>query len=415
MRNRIIGHIKILVGIAAGPGILLILPLILTPSDYGQVFGFISTIQLISLFSSIGLEIVASRINLPLTTSLAILTLTTLFVTAIYSLYTSQYLSHWVTIFAFSVALLNNFSLVIQNQYLFKGDINSYSLFGVCRSAILIVILLACIHGEIGAITSWFVSSVLSVAISYFVLNLNKKTLSSLADDVWSFSLIKNVLFSGLPMSVLNSLAGLPFVSEKLIAKSSFPSDLFPKYAVCATLLSPLVYIGNMAQNQIISNNKKITKHIAVDGAKLIFILGLLYIGALFLFINFVHPPYIVNSIEFYMIATPSALWMLFYCTLIFPLAAIMQKHAKGSGLTRCAITSIASICSLYLIYQLIMKYGIRMDLPWKSSTAISVLSVFILTARAYYIWPLSLLVTPNSMGMDATHDSDQAKRDSEG
>ena len=268
MRDREIVHLKILLGIAAGPGLLLALPYLLGASDYGRIFGFIAFVQLLSLFSSLGLEVVAARVDLPIRITFFALAFTTLVATIAYELVQSTPTVFSVASMAFCTALANNISLVIQNRYLFNGDTGQYARYGACRAALLIIILLACIRARIDVETSWAIASVASIVVAHLIFQSSKKRLEETSTKQLPLATILNTFYAALPMATLNSLASLPFIAERLIAKTAFDSELFSKYAICTTLITPMVYIGNMSQNYLISHNKWIDRPTAIGGAK---------------------------------------------------------------------------------------------------------------------------------------------------
>lgn len=381
---------RILLGIAAGPGLFLILPFLITPSDYGRLFGVIAVIQLLSLFSSIGLEIVSARENLPLSTTCMTLIATTLLATVVYGQIKSEYSSFGTLALIFSVVLANNIALVIQNQFLFWGNVSKYAMFGICRAFSLIAILMAFISSGFDILTCWAVASVSSALFTYVILRVACKPQTKNEDKSNVPVALFSVYLAALPMAVLNSMSSLPFLLERLIAKGAFSPDLFSKYALCATLVSPLVYLGNMVQNYLISNNGKISSTQAFSGGKLLMVLFLVYIAFLFVFAPVVYHAYFYDRLEFVEIALPSILWVFFYCVVAFPLAAIMQKQADAKVLFKCALFSVVAVGVLTGCYEVIFQLNIRLDLPWKAASAVALFASAILTIRAVFIWPLT-------------------------
>lgn len=394
MKDKINVYLRILLGIAAGPGLLLVLPFLLNSLDYGRVYGFIAVVQLLSLFSSLGLEIVAARENLPFHITFLTLFITTLLATIVYAITQSTSPISLVSCMSFGTALANNVSLVVQNSYLFKGDTGLYARFGLYRAALLIITLLACMHAGLDVEISWVVASIASIVMPLLIIKSSNLKLEVSSIKQLPLAAILNTFYAAFPMAALNSLNSLPFVAERLIAKGAFNSELFPKYAICATLASPMVYLGNMTQNYLISHNERIDKLAAIGGAKLLLSLCGGYILVLVLVATFVLPPYFHDLIDFYTVALPCTLWVFIYCVSSFPLAAIMQKQADVSTLAKCALVSFISVAVLYGCYELIRKDGILLDLPWKTAIASALFSIVLVMIRGGYIWPLAKRTT---------------------
>lgn len=288
------------------------------------------------------------------------------------------------------MALANNIALVIQNRYLFGGDPDRYAQFGSCKAALLIIILPGCIYINVDIEASWGIASITSAAISHFAIRPSKATsdkhFSELLPPVRAFHIFQ----ASLPMAVLNSLSSLPFLIERLIAKEAFLPDIFPKYAICATLISPLVYIGNMSQNHLISHNENIDKHAIINSTKLLILLSSGYVALLFYFAPIAYPSYFPSRADFYGFAFPCILWAFGYCILIFPLAAVMQKQAEAQVLFKCAVTSVIAVGVIYGCYEILFQQGIRLNLPWKAAVAAALVASTIVAIRGAFIWPLT-------------------------
>lgn len=392
--GKILNYARVILGVASGPGLLLILPFLLSYADYGRLFGFITIIQLVGLFSSLGLEIIAARINMPFRIYFAVLVFTTFVAILIYYSIQGAPVSIYVIFIAFVSTLANNTSLVAQNQYLFNGDVVRYARYGVFRAVLLIIALLACIYANIEIEKSWTIALVVAVVVPYFVLRSSHTASARQCCEQWGLVAVLNALTAAIPMAALNSLASLPFLAERLAAKNGFQPELFAKYAVCVTMVTPLAYLGNMVQNQVIAKANRIDRSTAIGAAKILLVLGAIYLLILFSFGHLVFPHYFRDRVEFLSLVIPSACWTLLYCTFAFPLAAITQKQADSKILAKCSIASVAAIAVLYCWYAWVFKQEISLDLPWKTACVASVICSVLIVIRTYYIWPLTLPTT---------------------
>lgn len=392
MFNRVVIHLKILIGIASGPGLLLILPFLLSKNDYGRIFGFIVVVQFVSLFSSLGLEVVVSRANLPIRFAFVTLAITTFLATFFYVHARSVQTSSYTAILVFGTAFTNNISLVIQNRYLFSGNTDRYARFGIYRAALMIITIFVCIRARIDIETGWAIASATSTLVPHLILRVHEMTLKNSASEKLTFTAIRSIFLASLPMAMLNSLSGLPFLAERLIARDSFSPEMFSKYAICATLMTPMVYIGNMTQNYMISHNEKIGGRTAKDAAKQLMMLCGGYVVFILSFGSFIFPSYFHGLSDFYSVLIPGVLWVYLYCITAFPLAAITQKQAGASTLSKCALVSITAIAVLYCCYWWLFKQGVRLELPWKAAIASALASIVIILIRGVFIWPLTRL-----------------------
>lgn len=373
---------------------MLILPWILSSTAYGEVFGFIAIVQLLSLFSSLGLEVAAGRENLPHTITLPTIALTTLAATIVYEFTHSEQHSIATAALIFTTTFANNASLIIQNRYMFSGDANRYAGFGSARAATMVIVLLAGLRMGTSPIVGWALASLASVVLPHLLLEMGttRRNTIALANNPQPLKNLLPVLGASLPMAALNSLASLPFVAERLIAKYSFSAELFPRYAICSTLLTPLAYLGNMSQNYLISHHRWIDKRATFGGALLLLGLGGAYLGILFVGTIFILPPFYSTTREFYEVVAPCGIWVLFYCTTAFPLAAVTQKQVSGSTLAKCATASIAAVLMLYACYEVATHQKLQFDRPWKVAIASFLLGGAVVSIRAIYVWPLTRL-----------------------
>lgn len=384
------GYLVILLGIATGPGLLLLFPFILTPTDYGRVFGFIVTVQFISIFSSLGLEVIGARENLPLRLTLAVLSVTTLLATIIYYLAGVEAVSVSSGCLAFCTALANNLSLVIQNGHMFRGDATKYASFGIYRAILLVATLIVCVHARIEVEFSWAIASITSAIFLCLLLRIALEDPKRLQHNQWSIAAVRDVLYAALPVALLNSFSGLPFILERIMAKAWFEPGLFSKYAICNTLLMPLVYIGNMSQNYLISHHVRIDGRAVLGSIRLISFLSCGYLLIIFLVGYLFYPAYFGSRSQFCEVAVYSSFWITFYCVFAFPLAAVTQKQADAITLMKCAVANMVVILMVCVFCFWFLRLGVLLDRPWKASSMCALLVGLILVVRFYYVWPLT-------------------------
>lgn len=311
----------IAVGFLAGPGVIFLLPYIMPAESYATFAKVLTFSQLLALVSGLGLEIAGARFNIGLLRVTKIIFLTTSISSVVLFIIFPGTNSEEKLI-VWCIAFTTVLSTVYQSYFLFRGQALIYGLYGLMRSSIMLVSLIILLKLKFDVVLAYGISTIIGFTFSLRLVNKNIK--ASLDDKHYDFICLFK---TSIPFFIINGVAVLPIILDRLMAQQNLVPTEFSKYIVVTTWAVPIMYIGNIYQQFIISHfdlfslKALIKKNLLLLAANTAYIVFVVAVTA-----EIVHVPYFKSPTEFVPIWLMVSGWYAVYSAVAFPAAAYVQR-----------------------------------------------------------------------------------------
>lgn len=311
----------IAVGFLAGPGVIFLLPYIMPAESYANFAKVLTFAQLLALVSGLGLEISGARFNIALLRVTKIILLTTSISSiALFILFPGTTSEEKLIVWC--IAFTTVLSTVYQSYFLFRGQALIYGLYGLIRSSIMLVLLIFLLRMKVDTVFAYGGATIIGFAFSLLLVNKNIKI--SLNEKHYDF---KCLIKASIPFFIINGVAVLPIILDRLMAQQNLVPIEFSKYIVVTTWAVPIMYIGNIYQQFIISHfdlfslRALIKKNLLLLAANVAYIIFVVVVTT-----EVVHIPYFKSSSDFVPIWLLVSGWYAVYSAVAFPAAAYVQR-----------------------------------------------------------------------------------------
>ena len=328
---------QILAGLMAGPGVVALLPYLVSLHEYSALAETLVAAQFIILFSSFGLEIAAPRLGLPIfKAATALLITTTLFSATALTLFD---IDAKKLLAAGTLAYLTCLSLTLQSYLLFSSRISQYATAGIIRALFTLACLLAALEVGITPYLSWAIGGCIGnlVAIAYsrsrHVQTLHNERSS---DD------LPSILRTAFLFFAINSSASLPFILDRTLTQSIIDPSEFSRYVLLTTWAMPTIYIGNAFQQYLIAKHRPKSRNdllLSVVQTALASSTFPLLAGAILL--TSIEVPFFESKEEFLTLFLTISLFYVFYGSIAFPAASAIQRTLKKEFVNRIAFSCL--------------------------------------------------------------------------
>lgn len=332
--KRIMKFLFVAVGFFAGPGIIFLLPYVMPQEAYAAFAKVLTFAQLLTLVSGLGLEIGSARLNIPIGRITALLLATTSIAAIIlFVIFPTMNLMEGAVVLC--IAVVTSLATVYQSYFLFKGHALSYGIYGLTRSGVTLLALIALLKLGCGAVVAFGGGTLLGFIASLWIIRINLRD-----SGFWKGSEIKiaKLLKLSLPFFAINGAAVLPIILDRLMAQQHLSPLEFSKYMVVTTWAIPIMYLGNVYQQFLISHFDIDSLRVFVRKIGLLLVANIMYIGMVVLVTKlFVRVPYFKESQEFVPIWLLVAGWYTMYAAIAYPAAAYVQRKMKENAVRSLA------------------------------------------------------------------------------
>jgi len=329
---------QILVGLMAGPGVVALLPYLVSLHEYSALAETLVAAQFIILFSSFGLEIAAPRLGLPIFKAVgALLTTTTLFSAIAVTLFDIDAIKLFA---AGMLAYLTCLSLTLQSYLLFSSRIPQYAAAGIIRAVFTLICLLAALEVGVTPYLSWAIGGCIGnlAAIAYSQSRRTQTPYNERnSDDLTSIWKTAFLFFA------INSTASLPFILDRTLTHSIIDSSEFSRYVLLTTWAMPTIYLGNAFQQYLIAKRRPNSRKdllLSVAQTALVSSTFPLLAGAVLL--TPIKVPFFESKEEFLTLFLIISLFYVFYGSIAFPAASAIQRTLKKEFVRRIALSCLA-------------------------------------------------------------------------
>ncbi|MDM2808607.1 hypothetical protein ACT3N0_09315 [Citrobacter portucalensis] len=322
----------IAVGFLAGPGVIFLLPYIMPADSYANFAKVLTFSQMLALVSGLGLEIAGARFNIAIVRVTKIILLTTSISSVLLFIIFPGTTSEEKLI-VWCIAFTTVLSTVYQSYFLFRGQALIYGLYGLLRSSIMLVSLIILLKWKFEVVLSYGIATIIGFSVSLLLVNKNIKV--SLNEKDYNF---RCLIKASMPFFIINGVAVLPIILDRLMAQQNLAPTEFSKYIVVTTWAVPIMYIGNIYQQFIISHFdlfslkaliKKNLILLVVNTTYIIFVIAVTH--------KIVKVPYFKSSADFVPIWFLVSGWYTLYSAFAFPAAAYVQRRLEESMVQKLA------------------------------------------------------------------------------
>lgn len=344
--HRVLRIATIGIGTMAGPGVLFVLPYLLSLDQFASFAAVLAIAQLIGGLGGFGLDVSCPRLEIKLQWA------------AVYSLL-SMLLAFTLVFFGFGGSLSEKFivggliawtsslTAIFHSYSLFAGKARLYGVIGLAKALVFLAVLVLAIYLGISPAVAWFFAALSGLFVAFWLLIMSGGVVlhGSSSQSGW-----KDVIQFSTPLAIIVGASALPFVLDRAIGQQILSTAEFARYAVAVTWAVPIIYIGNVIQQSIIATRKDDSMQTVLYWGGGLFIVGAIYIvlvGILSLY--FVRVPYFANGRDFIHLWGWIVGWYVIYSSISFPVAAVMQKHFSAVQLKSLAYVT-AAIVALWLV-----------------------------------------------------------------
>lgn len=358
-RQQVKSYLNICIGIAAGPGVIFLLPYATTAAVYASFTGFLALSQFLAAFAGGGLEIAVARRRANLGSAIAALVIVQA-VVAVGEVALGSAVAAKELILAVGAAATANLVVIIQLYLLFSGDTSRYAQLSIIRASLMITaVVLSRIFG-LSLVLGWFAAGVAAsmVAVAFYRLFVKEAKKSSIL--VESINLIKE----GMPLHVITTSATLPFLLDRLLAHNNFTPQFFAKYMVATSWALPMVYIGNAVQQYVTAKARITSTRQLIRVMRSLLVAQSLYCLAVAALLHVYTPPFFSNWGDFQAIWKYIILWQLPYCAIAFPLSSIIQAQMRAGDILNLMFWVAGFLTTFYVLYMVTLKLGYVINSP---------------------------------------------------
>ena len=326
-------------GFLAGPGVIFLLPYIISANVYANFAKVLTFSQLITLVSGLGLEIAAAKFNVKISkVNLIVLCSTSIFSSLLFMAFSD--LNFIEKIIIWSISSVTLLSVIYQSYFLFSGQALLYGLYGVVRSIIMIISLLILLNAKVDVTVAYGGASIISFIFTSWLINKRKKTITS--PDAMKISAL---FMASIPFFIINGVSVLPITLDRLVAQQNLAIIEFSKYVVVTTWAVPILYLGNIFQQFLISRFNIFSIKKLINNIIILLLLNIAY--AIFIwFITqfFLKIPYFNSVSDFHKIWFLVSGWYSLYSAFAYPAAAYVQRAMQKNLLNSLAKWTTVSI-----------------------------------------------------------------------
>jgi len=325
--------ISIAIGLMAGQGILLVLPFTMSIEDFAKLASMLAISQLIGTIGSFSLEITCPRLSVAwkravYSSLISIFLAAAAVVPTLADEFSIKYL------YGIALAWIVTFTNILHSYALFSGNARLYAKIGLTKAATFLFAFVALKYFGMEIIACWLLaaSSALLV-ISKILSNAKISSLCNPQNVTW-----QQILKFSTPSAVVVAIGTLPFVFDRALAQELLSTTDFARYALAVTWAAPLLYLGNIVTNSIVSSVPVVSSlgllrwMLALAGASTAYILIIT-----FCVYWFIPMPFFDGFADFFSLWLPIAIYFLVYATISAPTAAVVQKSFEARKLIKLA------------------------------------------------------------------------------
>lgn len=319
-------------GFLAGPGVIFLLPYIMPAESYATFAKVLTFSQLLALVSGLGLEIAGARFNIALLRVAKIIILTTSICSlALFIIFPGTTSEEKLIIWC--IAFTTVLSTVYQSYFLFRGQALIYGIYGLMRSSIMLVSLIVLLRLKADVVFAYGVSAIIGFAFPLWLVNKNIKI--TLTGNYYDF---KFLIKASIPFFIINGVAVLPIILDRLMAQQNLVPIEFSKYIVVTTWAVPIMYMGNIYQQFIISHFDLYSLRTLIKKNLLLLVANIVYIiFVVAVTTQIIQVPYFKSSADFIPIWLLVSGWYAVYSSVAFPAAAYVQKKLDENMVRKMA------------------------------------------------------------------------------
>ena len=375
----------IAIGLFAGPGVIFLLPYVVSQVSYANFIKILTVSQLIALIGGAGLDVGCARLKIPIRRASTLLISTTI-ISAVIVILISKSLSWIDVVVVFVAGLITAISTMYQSYFLFRGNSLAYGGFGFFRSLTMLILLVIFIKLGYEVSVSWGVATFFGFIVAVGLVRRSFYE-NSLEKDGFNKSVMEIIKFS-LPFFLINGAAVIPFLMDKLISQKYLSLDDFSKYMVVTTWAIPILYLGNIYQQYLIANYDIKNRENLIKKIFLLFFAGLSYVVLVIGVVKYlVHIPFFKNVDDFIEIWIIVGFWYALYSGLAYPAAACVQKKMEEkslSSLSKCSAIAfpLSLMTAFFSVLFLWNDFGM-----YAAVLFAAIFAFLMLAPRVYFVW----------------------------
>ena len=334
--------IAVAIGAMAGQGVMLILPFAVPIKQFAALAAVLAISQLIGAIGGFSLELSCPRLSVRLSKailySVATIAIASFIVLIGFKNDLSLRYAAGVTL-AWLVTLTN----ILHSYILFSGQVRSYASLGIGKALVFLLTFALLIKLGSDPVLSWLLAASLSLAYILAFSILRNSSDEIIKEEV--LSTWKDVFAFSAPSAVIVAIGALPFVLDRAIAQTYLGPADFARYTVAVTWAAPLLYLGNIFTNSMISSRRDETlKSIARSSFALVAMSILYMIFVAIAARYFIKIPFYANGKDFLKIWGVIAGWFVAYSAVSSPVAAVVQKSFHAYKLKKLAVIMAVNI-----------------------------------------------------------------------
>ncbi len=365
--------LSVAVGTLAGPGVLFALPYLLTEEQYTGFAFVLATSQLIMSVGGLGLDITCPRLGIRMKYA-SLYSLVSLLITAFVVFLCVGELESLAL--SAVIAWGSYLTSIFHSYILFSGMSRLYGLIGILKSCLFLMFLMGLLRINISPSIAWLVATLVGLVFTGFILRINNEIA---VDTFCNDKKIIDILKFTLPMAIIIAGGSVPFVLDKVIAQSFLDPTNFSKYVVAATWSTPIIYLGNIIYQAMISSKDISNLSVVLKWSIALLFLNLCYVlfllGAIY-YLGSV--PYYSSLNEFLELWGAIVTCYIFYSVVCFPSSAILQKYIKTEQVVKVAIWTALIIFAWLFVF---LFYWYSIDSHFESFGAYAIVLLTMVSA----------------------------------